>query len=104
MNARNIDIEWKDIATQFEPRVNRHRELLQKVDSFGGAWHVLSGRPLPYSLIMANVELELPLTERYLIHEASIRRCTNEPTRLQHPVLRNSGNARRVCLLPYPTQ
>jgi hypothetical protein len=41
MNARNIDIEWKDIATQFEPRVNRHRELLQKDDSFGDLGNLL---------------------------------------------------------------
>jgi hypothetical protein len=37
MDARDIDIAWEDIATQFESRVNRHRELLQKDDSFGGA-------------------------------------------------------------------
>jgi len=46
MDARDIDIAWEDIATvlglsteetitQFESRVNRHRDLLCEEDSFG---------------------------------------------------------------------
>ena len=61
-------------------------------------------KTFPANQYVANLGMEFPLTERHSNYEASVRRCTNEPTRLQHPVLRNSGNARRVCLLPYPNE